>query len=82
MPTSFVKTAWTVMMGVVILYSSLFSPFSMAFLEENLEDYRPFQIFSSVLDILFLFDLAVGFISAYETKDGFVESRLKMIIRN
>lgn len=82
MPTSFVKTVWTVMMGVVILYSSLFTPFSMAFFEDKLEEYRPFQIFSSVVDMIFLLDVGVGFVSAYETQDGFVESRLRMIIKN
>lgn len=69
-------------MGVLLIYSTMFVPFSMAFLDQELDELQPILIVNVLLDIFFMIDFAMGFVSAYHIRDGTsVETRHRMIMK-
>ena len=68
-------------MGILLMYSTLFLPFSMAFIDGDLIEIKTILYFNCVLECLFILDFLIGFISAQENSSGDLEIRPKYIIK-
>ena len=76
MPDSQIISAWNIIMMLLLLYTATYVPFKTAFIEESPEYVNNIEF---AIDSLFFVDLAVNFLSAYETSDKNVEVRLSRI---
>lgn len=76
MPESKLKTAWNIVITVLLLYTATFVPYKTAFLDDTS---FPMIIFESFIDFLFITDIFVNFCSAYESKKGIEVSRKKIL---
>lgn len=76
MPDSQVISAWNIIMMLLLLYTATYVPFKTAFVESSPEYVNTIEF---AIDSLFFVDLAVNFLSAYETSDKNVEIRLSRI---
>ena len=68
-------------MGILLMYSTVFLPFSMAFIDGDLIEIKTILYFNCVLECLFILDFLFGFISAQENSSGDLEIRPKYIIK-
>jgi len=76
MPESRFKTAWNLIIIILLLYTATFVPYKTAFLDESSTG---MIIFESLIDLIFISDIFVNFISAYEDKKVGIETRPKKI---
>lgn len=76
MPNSPVISAWNIIMMLLLLYTATYVPFKTAYVEDSPEYVNNIEF---AIDSLFFLDLAVNFLSAYETSDKNVEIRLSRI---
>ena len=67
LPDSKFRTSWTVIIIVLLVYTAIFVPFRLAFIEE---DSLPLTIVEATVDILFGIDIYVNFISAIEGENN------------
>ena len=67
MPSSKFKTTWTIIIVLLLVYTAIFVPFRIAFLEKETIG---LTIIEAVVDILFAFDIIVNFLSAIEDRSG------------
>lgn len=72
---------WNFIIMVLLLYTCTFVPFSLAYLDEDVTDSLGIKIFDTITDTLFMCDIVITFISAYEVPGGLPEVRLKKIVR-
>ena len=63
MPNEKLKTAWTLVIVVLLIYTAIFVPYKIAFIEEETTF---LQAMEATVDILFGIDMFVNFISAIE----------------
>ena len=79
MPNSRFKNFWNIVMMVLLVYTGTYVPYKTAFLDTTS---RFVFILELVLDSIFMLDLIINFLSAYEDKDKNVEFRLPYIAFN
>ena len=80
MPGWTFKTFWSAIIQTILIYTALYVPFKLSFIPQGTS--LPFWDFCDTLvDFLFICDLFVNFLSAYERRDGTIEARPKMIAR-
>ena len=60
---------WNLLSVLILLYTATVMPFRIAFVEEDGIVVWSI-IIDSIIDLLFLLDIVVTFISSYEDKDG------------
>lgn len=75
-PQSLVSNVWNVTMMLLMLYTASYVPYKTALIDEQSSAVDKLEI---VIDSLFIFDLFVNFISAFEDRDSNLEFRLKYI---
>jgi hypothetical protein len=70
MPNTRLRKIWSAIVQILLLYTALYVPFKIAYLA-HLEKGTPFMDrVDGLVDILFVCDLFLNFIIAYETKHG------------
>ena len=79
MPTSKFRVLWNFITFVTIVYLLVILPFIEAFLIEFLPQ---MAAINSAVDSVFIVDLFITLLSAYERKDGVLEVRLTRIIKH
>lgn len=78
LPENKFRMAWNLVTMVLLLYTASFVPYRTSFIE----DAPPALIaWEWVVDALFVIDIVINFISAYENSDKNLEVRLKEIAR-
>lgn len=81
MPDSKFKVVWNFIIMVLLLYTCTIVPFSLAYLEESVTENLPTKIFDTFTDTLFMCDIVITFISAYEVPGGLPEVSLRKIVK-
>lgn len=79
MPHNGLKMFWNFIIMLLLLYTATFVPYRTAFIDDAPQALVDFEWF---VDALFIFDLIINFISAYEDRDKNIEVRLKYIAIN
>ena len=76
MPNSTCKSVWNFVVVIILGYTATYMPYKTCFIDND-------TIFGALVDwlvdILFVSDIFVQFISAFENKDGTIETNLKTI---
>lgn len=70
MPDSKFRSFWNVIIIFLLGYTASYVPYSTAFIDSSSSALSGFE---RVIDALFIMDLFINFISAYEDKDKNVE---------
>ena len=70
MPQSKPKVFWNMVIIALLLYTASIVPYRTAFVDDTTLGWYIFELF---VDTLFLFDLFVNFISAYEIEHNMIE---------
>lgn len=78
MPSSQLKTIWNIIVILLLVYTSTFVPYQVAFVDE---DTFMMTAFNSLVDVLFGVDIIINFLSAYESNNQTV-TNLPDIARN
>lgn len=79
LPENYIKMSWNFVIMFLLLYTATFVPYRTAFIDDVSPELANFEW---CVDALFMFDLIVNFISAYEDRDKNIEVRLKFIAIN
>ena len=67
---------------MALVYTALYVPFKLAF-SSGLEHTEFYMVYIDwIIDIIFIMDLFINFITAYEKRDGLQETRLPEIAKN
>jgi hypothetical protein len=74
------KVVWNLFIAVLLLYTSLWVPYQIAFIDDT--DSVVNDVINIVVDVCFAADIIITFLSSYETHLGREETRLKIIARN
>jgi len=77
MPNSKFKILWNVVVGVLLMYTAIVMPFSIAFVES--EGYDKWFWIDVVIDSLFFTDVIINCLSAYYNSEGEIETNQKTI---
>lgn len=83
-PRSCFKAAWGLAIILLIFYTATITPYLMSFHDEPPEG-APidlWHVMEVIIDIVFIADIFINFISAYERRDGTYEYSLKKIAVN
>ena len=81
MPDSRFKIFWNLVTIVLLIYTAIFVPYSVAFSESE-EKSMAQTVIDYVIDILFTIDIFINFLSGYEDiAEGKVVTDLKLIAR-
>mmetsp|Transcript_3992 Transcript_3992/g.6006 ORF Transcript_3992/g.6006 Transcript_3992/m.6006 type:complete len:88 (+) Transcript_3992:1578-1841(+) len=67
---------WNIIMILLLAYTASFLPYRTAFVDEDSDG---FNILENIIDVLFILDLFVNFVSAYTDQDKNLETRPKVI---
>ncbi len=76
MPNSKFKIFWNLVIIALLLYTALYVPYKIAFLDDTGIFMFYFEL---CVDFLFICDIFVNFISAYELSDNLIEVRIGYI---
>jgi hypothetical protein len=68
-PNSNIKSYWNIVNIILLLYTALFMPYRIAFIDDETVLQ---QVVDWSVDGLFFFDIIVTFFSAYEEADGYI----------
>jgi len=79
LPENYIKMTWNFVIMFLLLYTATFVPYRTAFIDDVSTGLANFEW---LVDALFIFDLFINFISAYEDRDKNIEVRLKWIALN
>ena len=63
------RVFWNILSIIILLYTATVMPFRIAFVDDD-EIVIWSIVVDSIIDLLFLLDIFVTFISSYEDKDG------------
>ena len=78
MPHWTFKKIWSAVIQMILIYTAIYVPFKLSFIPPGTA--VPFwDTIDSIVDVLFISDLVVNFVSAYERRDGSYETRPKLI---
>lgn len=75
-PQSRFKSIWNLIMMLVVIYTGTYIPYKTAFIESSDELISNIEL---AIDSLFIIDLFINFISAYEDNEKNIEFRLAKI---
>jgi hypothetical protein len=78
LPDNKFRMAWNVVTMILLLYTASFVPYRTSFIEEAPPGLVAWEW---IIDALFVIDIFINFISAYENTDKNIEVRLKEIAR-
>lgn len=78
MPQSRFKMVWNFIIILLLLYTSTYVPYRVAFVDDSSTAYTIFEYF---VDMLFFIDIFVNFFSAIERPDGTIEVKCKKIAK-
>lgn len=76
LPGSNIKSYWNIVNIILLLYTALYMPFRIAFVDEETSAQTAVDW---TVDSLFFIDIIVTFFSAYEEQDGYLQSNWKKI---
>jgi len=62
MPTNNFRVFWTILLAIMIVLSTLLTPYDVSFIEDNDEMFKDINY---IFDVIFAFDIILNFISAY-----------------
>ena len=79
MPENKLKMAWNFIAMLLLLYTASLVPYRTAFIDVTTSGWATFDW---MVDALFMFDIFINFISAYEDRDKNIEVRLKYITQS
>ena len=79
LPENWFKMFWNFVIMFLLLYTATFVPYRTAFIDDDSEGLANFEW---LVDALFIFDLIINFVSAYEDRDKNIEVRIKFIALN
>ena len=72
MPENSVKRFWDLVIALIILYSSIVTPYKIAFIDDS----DSLEYLDIVFDILFFFDVIINFFAAYvDNEDNVIKNR-------
>jgi hypothetical protein len=77
MPKSKFKSFWNALIMIFLVYTGTYVPFKVAFL--NTDNSLIENFMELIIDCIFMFDIVVNFISAYEDRECNIEHRLSKI---
>ena len=72
------KSAWDLVLAIVLIFSSVMVPYRLAFVEE---DDLKWEIINLVVDLMFTFDIVVVFNTAYYDDDYKIVEDRKIIAK-
>lgn len=79
LPTSTAKVLWNLILVQMIIYTAFVVPFASSFYDERSQTIATLDF---LVDLLFMLDLILNFLMAFEDKDKKMEVRIKYIARN
>jgi hypothetical protein len=80
MPNWTFKKLWSAVIQIILIYTAIYVPFKLSFIQVGTK--MPFwDTVDTIVDILFICDLFVNFLAAYERREGTYETRPKKIAR-
>ena len=82
LPDSNFKLVWTLFMTVVLAYTTIFVPYMTAFMEESTQNSVALSVVNCLVDMVFLVDLGIGFLTAFEREDGLIETRMTAVVKH
>jgi len=83
LPEDPIKKFWNILVMFLLLYVVTYVPVSVCFFENPSDgSYSTGMIVDLVVDCLFLMDMFINFISAYQTLDGEIRVSMKDIAIN
>jgi hypothetical protein len=72
LPENSVKRFWDLVIALIILYSSIVTPYKIAFIDDS----DSLEYLDIVFDILFFFDVIINFFAAYvDNEDNVIKNR-------
>ena len=81
MPHYKISKVWQAIIQLILVYTAIYVPIKITFFADDSIKTPVMDIIDIIVDILFIMDLFVNFIMAYEKIDGTPETRPKMIAR-
>lgn len=78
MPNWTFKKIWSAIIQMILIYTAIYVPFKLSFIPPG-QDVPFWDTIDSIVDFLFITDLVVNFISAFERRDGSYETRPRLI---
>jgi len=83
MPNSMLKSIWNFTMILLLIYTAIMTPLRSSFYDSSeIELKDVYHYMEIIIDYVFIADIFVNFLSAYQRKDGKNEMRLKKIAIN
>ena len=79
-PIGFFKKVWDVLMVFILLYIATLVPYRTAFVDE--ESSGLMKAFELTVDVMFVLDIFLTFLTPYERRDSSYEYKLKNIAIN
>jgi hypothetical protein len=79
MPETKFKNFWNAIIMILLVYTGTYVPYKTAFVDDTSNSV---YIFELCVDALFITDVLVNFISAYEDREKNIEFRLHFIALN
>ena len=79
-PESSLKQWWDILCSLLLLYCAFSVPYSIAF-EEPIATLSPHDISDLVIDAIFMMDIALSFVTAYDDQGCFVKDLRKIRVR-
>ena len=76
MPNTTISNLWNIVMMFLMLYTATYIPYKTSFIDETSDLVNNIELF---IDSLFMWDLVMNFISAYEDNDKNIEFRFSII---
>lgn len=78
MPNWTFKKIWSAIIQIILIYTAIYVPFKLSFVPPGSS--LPFwDKVDTIVDILFISDLFINFLLAYEKRDGSPETRISKI---
>lgn len=72
MPENSIKRFWDLVIALIILYSSIVTPYKIAFIDDS----DSLEYLDIVFDVLFFFDVIINFFAAYvDNEDNVIKNR-------
>jgi len=72
LPENSAKRFWDLVIALIILYSSIVTPYKIAFIDDS----DSLEYLDIVFDVLFFFDVIINFFAAYvDNEDNVIKNR-------
>jgi hypothetical protein len=80
-PESLGKKLWDVGIIIILLYTATYAPFKVAFLDDD-DSSTGVLVFETIIDVMFLMDIFITFMTPFKRINGSYETRFKYIAIN